>query len=163
MVERFRSIIGREINTSAESRQPFDDRPVADAQCPGKNWISLSAGVAMAQTNASGYSDAAPSVLTDPATMKPFFSGEAMATLKSDEEVKAAFNALPAKQQQQMKNECQAATDAKYKDFCAKIGTLPRFSRFFAPRQRSLIAIRLHCHDQGADYDDRRDRSGHAR
>lgn len=86
--------------------------------------LGLSAGVAMAQTSSSGNTDAAPSVLTDPVTMKPFFSDEAMSTLKTDEEVKAAFNALPAEQQQQMKSACQTATDAKYKDFCAKIGTM---------------------------------------
>ena len=86
--------------------------------------LGLSVGAAMGQASSSGNSDAAPSVLTDPATMKPFFSDEAMATMKSDEEVKAAFNALPAEQQQQMKSECQVATDAKFKDFCAKIGTM---------------------------------------
>lgn len=86
--------------------------------------IGLSTGFAMAQASSSGNSDSAPSVLTDPATMKPFFSDEAMATMKTDEEVKAAFNALPAEQQQQMKSECQTATDPKYKDFCTKIGTM---------------------------------------
>lgn len=86
--------------------------------------LGLSASAAMGQASSSGNSDAAPSVLTDPVTMKPFFSDEAMATLKSDEEVKAAFNALPAEQQEQMKSECLTATDAKFKDFCAKIGTM---------------------------------------
>ncbi|GLS30948.1 hypothetical protein SAMN04488498_11426 [Mesorhizobium albiziae] len=86
--------------------------------------LGLSAGVAMAQTSSSGGTDAAASILTDAATMKPFFSDEAMATMKSDEEVKAAFNALPAEQQKQMKSECQNATDPKYKDFCTKIGTM---------------------------------------
>ena len=86
--------------------------------------FTLASGAAFAQTSSSGNTDAAPSVLEDPATMKPFFSDETMSTMKSDEEVKAAFNALPMEQQEAMKSQCKSATDAKYQDFCAKVGTM---------------------------------------
>jgi hypothetical protein len=44
--------------------------------------------------------------------------------MRTDEEVKAAFNALPAEQQEKMKSECATTTSEKYKEFCARLGTM---------------------------------------
>ena len=86
--------------------------------------LGMAAGAATAQTSSSGNTDAAPKIFQDPTTMKPFFTDDTMATLRSEEEVKAAFNALPAEQQQDMKSQCETATDPKYKDFCAAVGKM---------------------------------------
>jgi hypothetical protein len=78
-------------------------------------------GAGIAQTSSSGGSDAPPKILEDPKTMEPFFTDSSMATMRTDEEAKAAFNKLPAEQQEQMKSECKTTTSEKYKDFCAKL------------------------------------------
>lgn len=86
--------------------------------------LTMASGAALAQTSGSSGSDAAPSVFEDPATMQPFFSDSSMSTMKTDEEVKAAFNGLPAEQQENMKSQCMDTTSGKYMDFCAKINAL---------------------------------------
>ncbi len=77
--------------------------------------------ISIAQTNSSGGSDAPPKILEDQRTMEPFFKDSTMATMRTEEETKAAFNKLPTEQQEQMKSECKVTTSEKYKEFCAKI------------------------------------------
>jgi hypothetical protein len=88
--------------------------------------LSLAGGAAIAQTSepGNGGSDAAPQMFEDPKTMEPFFTDSSMATMRSEEEVKAAFNRLPDAQQEEMKSQCAITTSEKYRAFCATIGAL---------------------------------------
>ena len=86
----------------------------------------LTAGSAMAQTSGATASDSAstatqadaPDYASDDEKMMytdnkdmmaAFFTDESMTTLKSDEEVKTAFDAMGAEDQAQMKSACERA------------------------------------------------------
>ena len=85
----------------------------------------LASGVAFAQTQPApaGDPNAADKLqsISDPAVMTPFYTDASMATLRTDDEIKAAWAALTAEQQTTMTAECQAATSIKQQEFCGKI------------------------------------------
>jgi hypothetical protein len=62
--------------------------------------------------------------LEDPTMMKPFFSDDAMSTMRSDEEMKAAWAAMSADQQKMVKDDCEKAANTKHEEFCGKIKSM---------------------------------------
>ena len=97
--------------------------------------LMLAGGVAMAQTdtatpNAAGQSDSTsavdpgPKYLTDPAKMGVFFTDDTMTTMRSADEMKAAWMAMSDEDRTAMKTECETTDSIKYKDFCGAIGTM---------------------------------------
>ncbi len=90
--------------------------------------LMLASGAAYAQTSTTAdpaASDPAAAdkmkPLEDPTMMKPFFSDEAMTTMRSDDEIKAAWAAMSADNQKMMKDECAKTDSTKSAEFCGKI------------------------------------------
>lgn len=90
--------------------------------------LMLASGAAYAQTSTTA--NPAPSdpaaadkmkPLDDPMMMKPFYSDEAMTTMRSDDEIKAAWAAMSADNQKMMKDECGKTDSTKFAEFCGKI------------------------------------------
>lgn len=86
----------------------------------------LASGAAMAQTDAgSANPDTTTSdkqmSIEDPAMMAPFYTDATMSTLRAEAELKAAWDAMTADQQTQMKKDCETATSVKGKEFCGKV------------------------------------------
>ena len=61
-------------------------------------------------------------LMNDKAKMAPFYSDEAMTTLKSGDEFKAAFQAMSMEDQQRLRDECQNTTSPRA-TFCDSIET----------------------------------------
>jgi hypothetical protein len=81
--------------------------------------LILASGAAYAQTSTT-----ADPAASDPAAadkMKPFFSDEAMTTMRSDDEIKAAWAAMSADNRKMMKDECEKTDSTKSAEFCGKI------------------------------------------
>jgi hypothetical protein len=62
--------------------------------------------------------------LEDPTVMKPFFTDDTMATMRSDEEMKTAWAAMSADNQKMMKEQCATTDSVKFKEFCGKINSM---------------------------------------
>jgi hypothetical protein len=66
------------------------------------------AGGAFAQTGpAPGVDPTVTSSFEDTTLMRPFFSDEPMQTLRSDEEIRAAFNAMSPEAQERLIKDCE--------------------------------------------------------
>lgn len=93
--------------------------------------LMLTGGAAFAQASTTA-DPAAPDTtqadklqpLEDPAMMKPFFTDDTMATMRTDEEMKSAWMAMSAEHQKAMKDQCATTDSVKFKEFCGKIGTM---------------------------------------
>lgn len=63
--------------------------------------------------------------LDEPSNMAPFYTDASMKTLKSPEEMKAVWNAMPEEKRKTMMRECQDAAMSKpYAEFCADVMAL---------------------------------------
>ena len=63
--------------------------------------------------------------LDEPAMMAPFYTDTTLQTMKSDAEMKAAWDAMPKANKDNMMRECQDAAMSKpYAVFCDKIKAL---------------------------------------
>ena len=63
--------------------------------------------------------------LDEPDTMAPFFTDSSMKTMKSHDEMKAAWDATPKAKQDEMMKECQDAAMSKpHAEFCADLMAL---------------------------------------
>ena len=74
-----------------------------------------------ATTGSGGQADKTTNYLTDTGTMSKFFTDESMGTMRSTEEMKAAYAAMSSEQQAALKANCAANTDAKFTAFCTSI------------------------------------------
>jgi hypothetical protein len=61
-------------------------------------------------------------LMNDKAKMAPFYSDEAMTTLKTGDEFKSAFQAMSAEDQQRLRDECQNSTSPR-DTFCEGLKT----------------------------------------
>ena len=100
-----------------------------------KNFISATALAVMLASSAFAQTQpAAPAgdpaaadklmSIEDPVAMKPFFSDDAMTTMRSDDEMKAAWSAMSKENQAAVKKQCKASTSEKMKDFCGKVNMM---------------------------------------
>ena len=75
---------------------------------------------AMALATASG--SALAGALDEPDTMEPFFTDATMTKMKSPEEMKAVWDAMPKEKRATMMRECQDAAMSKpHAEFCADL------------------------------------------
>jgi hypothetical protein len=78
----------------------------------------LVCAVALAMAGGSALAGA----LDEPDNMAPFFTDASMTKMKSPEEMKAVWNAMPLKKRTAMMRECQDAAMSKpYAEFCADL------------------------------------------
>ena len=75
--------------------------------------LSLVGGAAIAQDS--------PRFDNDPMAVRPFFTDEAMTSLRSAEEMAAAFAAMTPENQTMMKAECAKNASPRYESMCAAI------------------------------------------
>jgi len=91
--------------------------------------LVMSGGAAFAQTDPAaksgdpGAADKQMSI-SDPATMKPFYSDDSMTTLRPMEEFKSAWAAMSAENQAAVKEQCKQPESEKLKDFCGAAGKM---------------------------------------
>jgi len=81
---------------------------------------TMLAGAAIAQTdqtqtNSTGTQGSTPpgAVLEDQTKMKPFYSDEAMTTLRTGDEFTAAFNAMSSEDRERVRTECHNSTSTR--------------------------------------------------
>jgi hypothetical protein len=91
--------------------------------------LMMAGGAAIAQTDPaakSGDPNAADKQMSisDPATMKPFYTDDTMATLRPVEEFKAAWQAMAPENQAAVKEQCKQPESEKLKEFCGLAGTM---------------------------------------
>lgn len=60
------------------------------------------------------------SALDNPEKMQPFYTDSSMKTMKSDEEMKAAWMAMSKEDQEMMSKECSNDAEKLHNDFCEK-------------------------------------------
>ena len=78
--------------------------------------FSLIGGAAIAQES--------PRFDSDPSMIKPFFSDEGMTTMRSAEEMAAAFAAMTPDNQTMMRDECSKNSSPRYEALCAEIAKM---------------------------------------
>lgn len=90
--------------------------------------LMLVSGAAYAQSATTAQPDTTQSdkqqSLEDPAMVGPFFTDDTMTTLRSDDEMKAAWAAMSAENQKMVKEQCQTTDSVKFKEFCGKISAM---------------------------------------
>jgi hypothetical protein len=78
-------------------------------------------GGSSATKGSGGQADKTTNYLTDTGTMSKFFTDESMGTMRSADEMKAAYAAMSSEQQAALKDNCKANTDTKFTAFCSSI------------------------------------------
>ena len=83
--------------------------------------ILSSAALALSLMGSAAIAQDSPRILEDQAMMKSFYADDTMTTMRTAEEMKAAFSAMTPDNQAMMKKECMDNQSPKFQDFCGSV------------------------------------------